>query len=190
MDLYQILITHNRMWTLQEIFVFTVIFIVALISVIVLVKMKKIRICQAVSFLGLLIYLALVFASTVFTRNPGAREYQLELFWSWKEIIGIEPVGRLGSCSCAKELLVENFLNMILLFPGGILMPFVMDRKLQWWKGLLIGVLISLMIEILQLVLCRGLFEFDDIIHNSIGCMVGCGCGGCVFSFFQNQHKK
>lgn len=103
------------MWTLQEIFVFTVIFIVALISVIVLVKMKKIRICQAVSFLVLLIYLAVVFASTVFTRNPGAREYQLELFWSWKEIIGIEPLGRLGSCSSAKELLVENLLNMFII---------------------------------------------------------------------------
>lgn len=32
-------------------------------------------------------------------------------------------------------------------------------------------------IEISQLWLCRGLFEFDDIIHNSLGCMLGCLLG-------------
>ena len=41
-------------------------------------------------------------------------------------------------------------------------------------KGLLIGLTISGMIETCQLVFCRGLFEWDDIIHNGFGCMVGC----------------
>ena len=39
--------------------------------------------------------------------------------------------------------------------------------------GLLIGIGISFSIELLQLVLCRGLFEFDDIIHNSLGFLIG-----------------
>lgn len=26
----------------------------------------------------------------------------------------------------------------------------------------------------LELLLCRGLFEWDDIIHNGIGCLLGC----------------
>lgn len=39
--------------------------------------------------------------------------------------------------------------------------------------GLVIGLLISGIIEVLQLVLCRGLFEWDDMIHNSFGCAVG-----------------
>ena len=34
--------------------------------------------------------------------------------------------------------------------------------------------------EILQLVLKRGLFEFDDIMNNSIGCMLGCMFGNLV----------
>ncbi|MFR5484739.1 MAG: VanZ family protein [Blautia massiliensis (ex Durand et al. 2017)] len=31
----------------------------------------------------------------------------------------------------------------------------------------------SFVIELLQLITCRGLFEFDDIIHNGFGCMMG-----------------
>lgn len=36
------------------------------------------------------------------------------------------------------------------------------------------GVLISAVIETSQLVFMRGLFEWDDMIHNGLGCMVGC----------------
>lgn len=43
--------------------------------------------------------------------------------------------------------------------------------------GLLVGITVSSAIEISQLWLCRGLFEFDDIIHNSLGCMLGCLLG-------------
>jgi glycopeptide antibiotics resistance protein len=38
---------------------------------------------------------------------------------------------------------------------------------------ILIGFLISLTIEILQLVTKRGLFEFDDIFHNTLGVAIG-----------------
>ena len=46
-------------------------------------------------------------------------------------------------------------------------------KKIDWKIGLLIGISISFSIELLQLVLCRGLFEFDDIIHNSLGFLIG-----------------
>ena len=64
-------------------------------------------------------------------------------------------------------------MNILLLFPAGILLPGVTGRKLKWWMGLLVGIAVSSAIEISQLLLCRGLFEFDDIIHNSLGCMLG-----------------
>lgn len=37
-----------------------------------------------------------------------------------------------------------------------------------------LGVLISAVIETSQLIFMRGLFEWDDMIHNGLGCMVGC----------------
>ena len=59
------------------------------------------------------------------------------------------------------------------IITAGILLPGVTGRKLKWWMGLLVGIAVSSAIEISQLLLCRGLFEFDDIIHNSLGCMLG-----------------
>lgn len=35
------------------------------------------------------------------------------------------------------------------------------------------GVMISLTVEVLQLVTRRGFFELNDILHNSIGCLIG-----------------
>ena len=68
-------------------------------------------------------------------------------------------------------------MNILLLFPAGILLPGLTGRKLKWWMGLLVGIAVSSAIEISQLLLCIGLFEFDDIIHNSLGCMLGCLLG-------------
>ena len=89
-----------------------------------------------------------------------------------RKILGIGTCGRLGRLT-GDGLLQENLLNILLLFPAGILLPGVTGRKLKWWMGLLVGIAVSSAIEISQLLLCRGLFEFDDIIHNSLGCMLG-----------------
>ena len=70
-------------------------------------------------------------------------------------------------------LLQENLLNILLLLPVGFLLPGIFDRRLKWWQGLIVGIMVSSAIEVSQLVLCRGLFEFDDINHNSLGCMLG-----------------
>lgn len=40
------------------------------------------------------------------------------------------------------------------------------------WPGF--GVMISAGIEVSQLLFMRGLFEWDDMIHNGLGCMLGC----------------
>ena len=77
-------------------------------------------------------------------------------------------------------MLKEDILNIVLLLPLGGLLSFVFDKKIRWWQGLLCGIVVSLGIEILQLVLKRGLFEFDDIMNNSIGCMLGCMFGNLV----------
>lgn len=97
MDIYQIIITHNRSWTIREIIAFAVVFLMAVFLAAVLLRLHKIVIIQAVCGLLLLTFLAIVFGSTVFTRTPGIRQYQPEVFWSWKEILGIGTCGRLGS---------------------------------------------------------------------------------------------
>ena len=185
MDIYQIIITHNRSWTIREIIAFAVVFLIAIFIAAILLRRQKIRIMQAASGLLLLIFLAIIFGSTVFTRTPEVRQYQLEVFWSLKEILKIGECGRLGS-GTGDGLLQENFLNILLLLPVGFLLPGTFNRRLKWWQGLITGIIVSSAIEVSQLVLCRGLFEFDDIIHNSLGCMLGTLAGNKLYQHFRN----
>lgn len=125
---------------------------------------KKITIVQALSVCVLTVFLGIVFASTIFTRTTTVRQYELMPFWSWREIIRNHDRG----------LLKEDLLNCILLLPAGALLPLIAGHKVKWSRALSIGVMISAIIETSQLIFMRGLFEWDDMIHNGLGCMAGC----------------
>lgn len=171
MDLYQILTTYNHMWSMKEILIALLILAVTIISVLFLYRKKRIKASQAITIPILIAFLLIVLGSTVFGRIPGGvRSYELLPLWSYGAIIR----GNQG-------ILQEVLLNCVLLFPVGMLLPLIFSRPLKWYQGLLFGVIVSGCIELLQLITCRGLFEFDDIIHNSLGCMVGCIlCGWMV----------
>lgn len=137
---------------------------VVCIGMAVCVYRKKLRIIQALAVVALVVFLGIVFGSTVFTRIGTVRQYELLPFWSWREVI----------CNHDRELLKENLLNFILLLPAGILLPLIANHKIKWYQALLIGILMSATIELSQLIFMRGLFEWDDMIHNGLGCMAGC----------------
>jgi glycopeptide antibiotics resistance protein len=153
---------------------FSILFIIRMIG-----RIDKI---QTVAWSLTLIWLFLIFGSTIFFRTKGERQYQLELFWSWKELI--DHKGRAGAIQ-GNGLLLENILNVCMMVPIGFLLPFDTNKTLKWWQGLVLGAIISVIIEVLQLALCGGLFEFDDIVHNSIGCMIGCIACDC----WKKKHK-
>lgn len=162
MDLYQILITHNRPWTVREIIFFVISFLILIGILLKLLRSKKINTKQFWGWIALYVFLSIVFASTVFTRTPGERFYELAPFWSWREVI----------FNHNKGLLEENILNIILFLPiGGILA--IVSKTIRWKHTAGIGLGISAVIELSQLIFCRGWFEWDDMIHNTLGCVIG-----------------
>ena len=169
--IYEILLTHNRPLTLRELIFFIIILSVANLIFYILLKKNKIKKFQIIIGELLLLFIFVVLSSTVLTRMSGKeRLYKLIPFWSWREVIR----GNIG-------ILEENLLNLILLFPFGFLLPFVFYRKISWYKSLLVGLIFSFFIEISQLILCRGFFEWDDMIHNSLGAMIGCIIANKIF---------
>lgn len=187
MDIVQIINTHNPIWSVNELIVILTVLLFAIILLITLCRRKHILCSQTVAGLLLLLYLITVLGSTVFARMPGERRYQLEVFWSWKKIF--HSVAQNGSI-LQSQLLQENILNMVMLFPAGFLLPLVFARKIKWYQSLLFGMVFSAAIELLQLFLCRGLFEFDDIIHNSFGCMIGALVGNVVWRWGRQKREK
>lgn len=121
---------------------------------------------QSIATVLLIAYIFLVFASTVFSRTSKEHySYELIPFWSYWEIIK-------GS----ESLFWEDILNVIMLLPMGIMLPIVMKGGVGnkgFRRVILIGFLTSLTIGLLQLVTKRGLFEFDDMFHNTIGVAIG-----------------
>lgn len=164
MDIYQIWTTYNKKWSKYEILAFSVILLLTVIIMAYCLWKKKLNIIQAGAVVAMVIFLGIVFGSTVFTRTSTVRQYELMPLWSWRAIIRYHDWG----------LLKEDLLNCILLLPAGALLPVITNRKVKWYQALLFGVLISAVIETSQLVFMRGLFEWDDMIHNGLGCMVGC----------------
>lgn len=64
-----------------------------------------------------------------------------------------------------------NFIGNILLFiPVGLLTPMMTGWKK---RTIAVGTGLSLLIEIVQLASHKGVFDPDDIILNTLGCMIG-----------------
>lgn len=105
--------------------------------------------------LGLLAgYSILVLAETVLIRNPFVGEHlKLELFWSWR----------------AWDVQSGQIIaNVVMFIPIGLLSGWFWK-----WKGAFVAVGMSVLIELLQLVSKTGLCEIDDVIHNSLGAVIG-----------------
>ncbi len=132
-----------------------------LIGVIAAIITKRCKSKKQSLVIGLMAaYLILVLSSTVLSRTTTEHYYELMPFWSYIEIYKGQ-----------RFLLYENILNVLMLMPVGILLAIGFDIRKK--HVVVTGVMISLTIEVLQLLTKRGLFEFDDILHNSIGCLIG-----------------
>lgn len=122
---------------------------------------KKRNIVISVAWALLIGYIFLVFSSTVITRTVKSDyDFDLRLFWSYAAI----KEGK-------EDLLSLNIANVLMLMPVGFLVSCI--GAMNYKRAALIGFGVSSVIEFFQLILKRGMFEFDDIFHNTLGCVIG-----------------
>ena len=119
-----------------------------IIGVVVWIRKKKLSISLLVA------YCFMMYAMAVLHRpvTPEAT-YRCQLFWSWKEW---ESLG------------LQIIANILVFIPIGYLSGCIWK-----WKGEIFAVSFSVLIELSQLILHRGLFEFDDMLHNTVGAGIG-----------------
>lgn len=116
---------------------------------------------KGVSFTLLIGYVVLIYSYTVVFRVEGkATGLILFPFWSYNAYInGIDAT-----------LLSENLMNLMVFIPVGLLLRL---SQLSGKKAVVFGSLLSIGVELSQLVFKRGLCETDDVIHNTLGCFLG-----------------
>ncbi|WP_175494604.1 VanZ family protein [Oribacterium sp. WCC10] len=115
----------------------------------------------------LIIYIFTVLWFTVFSRRNHFQAPRFDLFWSYKKWLS-------GDSDIGREILG----NIAMFIPFGFLISSALkDRCCSRWKTFTVvvasAVLQSLTVEVLQLVLMRGLFEWDDVFSNTSGALIG-----------------
>ncbi len=155
-------------------YVYEGVLLILCIVVILLLIWKGLNSWRAILKLVLIEYAFLLYCSTVFYRITKIEsEYNLKPFWSYCAI----QSGR-------EDLVAENILNIIVFLPVGLLLG-CSTSSIRWWMIIFVGCGISISIEFLQLVLKKGFTEVDDVIHNTIGCLLGYGAYCLVDRFIQ-----
>lgn len=109
-------------------------------------------------------YIAAVLWITLFSRLGTERRSILLPFHSYVEILKGEW-----------RPLLENIGNIALFIPLGVTLKWSGVRDVK--KA---GLLASLLIEVLQFTFALGTFECDDLIHNTLGAVIGAWCAGKI----------
>lgn len=151
-------------------YVYVIFLIVFGVGVILLMIRKRKKSVKSIATLLFVEYISLLFCSTVLFRAANdVRSYELTPFWSYDR----------------PDLLIENIMNAVVFVPVGILLGCLL-RNITWWIVLFVGISISVSIEISQFFLKCGFSELDDVIHNTMGCMIGYG----IISLIRYTYEK
>ena len=107
------------------------------------------------------LYIGFILWMTLICREPSAEyQYNLELFWSYRQFdIQAKQIG----------------LNILLFIPFGMLLFTGLQGNLKkrMIVTIIIGCLLSVLIEASQLVFKLGFCELDDVLDNTIGAFIG-----------------
>lgn len=129
-----------------------------------LLKSKNRILWNISGFTWIIVWLGIIMTFTVFGRTRSdLPRVELRLFWcikeawinkyamNWRDIIG----------------------NVFLFLPLGCIVPIYMKSMREMWKVILVGFGTSLTVECIQLLSHLGLFELDDLFHNTLGAYWG-----------------
>jgi glycopeptide antibiotics resistance protein len=132
------------------------------LGVIVFLVLDRKSFARNIILLFLLEYFFFLICTTiVFREETPEKGYNLVPFWSYRAV-----------CDGQKYLILENILNILVFVPVGMFCGFISKGK-KTYIIILGGLLLSMSIELIQFILKRGFAEVDDVIHNTIGCVLG-----------------
>lgn len=136
------------------------------VGVIVLLAVNRKKAGRSIALLLFFKYVFLVRGMTVIFRHTGTKAMVYPPFWSYTSVC------RDGDMTVLHEII----LNVLLFVPIGFLWGLQSSKrpkKWQWLSAIILGVSLSVVIELLQYCFKKGCVEVDDVIHNTLGCLIG-----------------
>ena len=139
--------------------IFVLLFVCCIVLVLFRVKNSYSLFVKQASFCLFMGYLFLVLCTTIFFREETfVKRYNINPLWSYSSLYN--------------KQLAQIIMNVIMFIPIGFFAGGALKKK-HVSKAIEIGIVLSLFIEITQLITTRGVFNVDDIIHNTLGCVIG-----------------
>ncbi len=129
-------------------------------------KVKSLNKWSGLAYAGLSYELAFVLTVTL-----SGRERIMDNSWEVIPFASWHIVFEEGNIA----LLIQILANILLFIPLGFLLPCCFKRCRRYRYTILSSALLSLTIELIQGIAQIGLFETDDVIHNTLGACVGLG---------------
>lgn len=124
-----------------------------------------------------LLSIAVILYATLY-REAGRGDIELRLFWTikraWSEHSGYYWYLILG--------------NIALFMPFGFFLTAILQKP-DWKKAAMMGFVFSAAIEVSQVLLDRGLGEFDDVLHNTWGSLMGY-CAAVILGYLFGHQKE
>lgn len=108
-------------------------------------------------------YLLLLCSMVIFREARTTLHHGFDPFWHYEDFIQ----GKM-------TFLPEAVMNVLVFIPIGLALCLAF-RRIRLWQIVVIGMALSVGIELLQLFFKRGCTDVDDVIHNTLGSVVGCG---------------
>lgn len=132
-------------------------------GVVILIAIISWKLTKRLTYTILFSYIALIIAQTILFRTVNEEaQYNFQLFWSYSVL-------NKDQMTFEDKMLVRQILfNVVMFIPIGVI--FTTEKGM---KGTLFGFVVSLGIEAIQFITHRGLFELDDLFHNSVGVVIG-----------------
>lgn len=129
-------------------------------------KYKEHRIWRLVNIVLCLLAFSLIIKKTLWGREVGKRDLELIPFYT------------LTTIPYNDEAIRTMVMNIILFLPFGLTIPYVLEGRIKnnhykWLIGVLVGFVLSVVVESLQYYFGLGRAETDDVICNTLGCGFG-----------------
>lgn len=176
------LIAMGKEYLLLGVIGISIVIVLALVVYKFLLKgQKKIKPLRIFGWLLLGSYIVIVLGATLLARSEAWEAGSiLPLFYSYRD-------AWVNFSAAAWRNII---LNVCMFVPLGLLLPMMIKYFRSFWKTYLAGFLFTLCIEGIQLLGRRGIFELDDILHNTVGMMIGYGIYAVVAATIQKYRKE
>ena len=145
-------------------------------------SVSQYRIWRWLKSVTVLVLITVIVYATIGNRSGGDDlVHELIPFHSYREVWnGGNP-----------EIYRSNFMNVILFYPAGLLATSLLPKKWPGWCRCLLVVFVltavSAGIEFLQYHYSLGRCEIDDVIHNTLGALLGGLAFVCSMFFLQKK---